>query len=155
MADPLRHSYDEELESATIAPLPPALPGTPPAELHEGPFVIDDGVPSRTERMGNAVGEAFGNITSRVRSGLRVVAGRSRQAGETLTENAQDRARELSREAGIRIDEFRRMAYRRVHQARVAARRSIDERPAQTILVIGGAAVVIGFILRVWRSNRD
>ncbi len=158
MAEPLRHSYEQDAESATIAPLPPALPGTPPAEIHEGPFVVEEREPSTTERVGSAVGEAFGNLRSRVRSGIQVVAGRSREAGDSLgdmTETAQERAREWSRDAGVRFDQFRRNAYRRIHQARVTTQRTVHEHPLESILAIGGLAVVIGFVLRVWRDNRD
>jgi ElaB/YqjD/DUF883 family membrane-anchored ribosome-binding protein len=162
MAEPLRHSYDEEVkpESAPMEqkPLPPALPGTPPAEFHEEPFLLEDERTSAAQQLGSAMGGALGNLSSRVRSGLRVVAGRSKDAGDALgemTDTAQERAKELSQQAGIRMDEFRRTAYQRIRSARVALRRTIDERPLESILAIGGMALVIGFVLRVWRSNRD
>lgn len=160
MAEPLRHEYDEEkIETASldVAPLPPALPETPPAELHEGPFVVGENKPIM-DRMNESVSTAVDTIKSQVRSGMEVVAEKSSEAGDALGEAAdaaKERAREFSRDAQIRMDEFRRTAYQRMRQARTAARRAADEHPLETILAIGGFAMVVGFLLRVWRSNSD
>lgn len=166
MAEPLRHKYEEdkiETASLDVSPSPPALPPTPPAELHEGPFVVGgsvEDVKNRgiADRVSETVSDAMETIQSQARSGVRTVAEKSREAGDALgdaAESAQERARELSREAQIRMDEFRRAAYRRMRQARTAARRAADEHPLETILAIGGFALVVGFLLRVWRSNSD
>lgn len=159
MAKPLRDSLEQENRTASmIAPLPPALLGTPPAELNEDPFWIENKAPSTTERVGTAVGEALGTLSSRVRSGLRVVKGKSREAEdkiEDITDSAEVRARELSGDAEIRVDEFGRTAYRRMRQARVVARRAMYERPIESIVAIGGIGIVLGFVLRIWRSNGD
>ncbi len=157
MAEPLRN-YDQENESATVEPLPQALPEPTAADIREGPYVVDDEAPSATERVGNAVGEAIGNLKSKVRSGMQVVSDRSRDAGETIgdiTDSAQERARELSQQARIRADEFRRTARRQLRNARVAANRAANEHPIETILAIGGVGLVVGFLLRIWRSSRD
>jgi ElaB/YqjD/DUF883 family membrane-anchored ribosome-binding protein len=91
-----------------------------------------------------------------------VVAGKSREASrqaenriEDLTDSAEVKARELSRDAEIRFDEFRRTAYQRLRQARSAARRAVNEHPLESIVAIGAVGIVIGFVLRIWRSNGD
>jgi ElaB/YqjD/DUF883 family membrane-anchored ribosome-binding protein len=162
MAEPLRRSLEEEhIETASldvVAPLPPALPGTPPAEIHEGPFVVENEPPSTTERVSGAARGAIDSVKSSLRSGIDVVSSKSRDAGEALgdmAESAQEKAKELSEDARIRFDEFRRSAYHRMRQAKGAARKAADEHPLETILAIGGAALVIGFLLRVWRSNNE
>ena len=162
MAEPLRDSLEQENRTASIAPLPPALPETRPEDLNEDPFWVGSKGTSTTERVGSAVGEALGTLSSRVRSGLRVVAGKSREASrqaenriEGLTDSAEDKARELSRDAEIRFDEFRRTAYQRLRQARSAARHAVNERPLESIVAIGAVGLVIGFVLRIWRSNGD
>jgi ElaB/YqjD/DUF883 family membrane-anchored ribosome-binding protein len=138
--------------------LRPALPRTPPAGLIESPYWVEDSTPSATERVGSAVGEALGSLSSRVRSVMRLVAGRSKKTENTiedLTDSAEERASELSRYAEIRFDEFRRTTYRRIRRARTAARHAINERPLESLLAIGGMGIVIGFVLRIWRSNVD
>lgn len=157
MAEPLRN-YDQKNESATVEPLPHALPEPTEAELREGSYVVGSESPSTTERVGNAVGEAIGNLKSRVQSGIRVVSDRSRDAGATIsemTDTAQEKAREISQEARIRADQLRRAANLRLREARGAARKAANEHPIETILAIGGMAVVIGLLLRIWRSSRD
>ncbi len=158
MAEPLRNFDEHESEPATIEPLPPALPETPAEELYDRPFVVEDEPRTATERVGSVVGEVMGSLQSRIRSGLSVVKGRSRDAGDAIgdaAESAQEKARELSEEARIRIDELRRNAYRRMRQARVAGRRAVDEYPLQSLVAIGGMALVLGFLLRIWRANGD
>ncbi len=157
MAEPLRQSYEEENRDSApleVAPLPPALPGTPPGETHEGPFIVESEDRTTKDRFGDAVDE----VRSRVRSGMKVVAERSREAGDALAtaaDHAQEKAREISEEARIRAEEIRRAAFERVRQARAAAQRARNERPLQALLVIGGAALVVGLLLRIWRSNSD
>lgn len=157
MAEPLWDFDESEREPTMIDPLPPALPETPPGELHQKPFVVGEGE-TPTERVGNAVGEAIGNLSSRVRSGLRAMSGKSREAGEaigSITDTAQERARELSQEAAIRVDEFRQNTYRRIRQARAAGRRAVNEHPLESLVAIGGMALMVGCLLRIWRSNGD
>lgn len=163
MAEPLRN-YDRENESATVEPLPRALPEPTAADLREEPYVLGDETTSTdetvstTERVGNAVGDVIGSLKSRVRSGLRVVSDRSRDAGDAIgdmTDSAQERARELSQQARIRADELRRTARRRFREARAAAGRATNEHPIETILAVGAVGLVVGFLLRIWRSSRD
>ena len=157
MAEPLRDFDEQESESPKIDPLPAALPETPPEELYDRPLVVGDGE-TATERAGSAVGEAIGSFNSRIRSGLRVVSGKTREAGEAIgdvTDTAQEKTRQFSQQAAIRMDELRRYAYRRIRQARSAGRRAVDEHPLAALAAIGGTALVVGFLLRIWRSNGD
>lgn len=158
MAEPLRNLDGQVNELARIEPVPPALPEAPRGDLHQRPLVIESGVAGATERTGNAAEEAIGNSRLGGLCDLRVVAGRSREAGDAvgdMTDGQQGRARGLSEEAAIRMDEFRWTTRRRMQQARAASRKAVSEHPLESLLAIGGMALMVGFLLRIWRSNGD
>lgn len=157
MVDPLRHSNEEEKRR----PIPGdrnTSPEDSSRRFIEETFVVEEVTPTRSERLGSAVGGAVASLHSRVRSGMRVVAGKSKSAKGSLEEmrtNARQRARDLSRDARSRMDEFRQDAQRRMRDAKAQTQRTVHEHPLETILAIAGVAIAAGFLLRVWRSNRD
>lgn len=106
---------------------------------------------SRTEsaavNLGTALGDVAGKFANRSRRGLHIVSDRSKEMRAKLDEYAdvaRERARELGREAG-----------RRLHDLRSDTERISRERPLEALLAVAGAAFVVGFLLRLWRSHRD
>ncbi len=161
-------------------PRPPVLPGMPDPDhlLPEG----DRGstrLNAAAERVGGAVGSAVGSVR---RARLRVVGGRDRSssAADTLRETA-DRARDkvsdladtasdklsdLKDSASERFDDLRVRTNRglsqfaatardRAYYARIRARHLVNEYPLQAIAGFGVLAFMVGFTLRIWRSNGD
>lgn len=167
MAEPLRKLplQDEEEERLAavpggIEPLPPALPGTPPAfDEEEGRRMERERMlEDRASSLGEAMGSAISSLRQRVRSGMRVVAGRSRQAGSELDEmadTAREKAEDFADEAQRRFADWRLEARKQMYRGRLYARRMARENPAQAIGVIAGTAFVVGLMLRIWRSNSD
>lgn len=70
-----------------------------------------------------------------------------------LSERAGERLGELKSTAGERVSDFADTARDRLHYARRRANHLTNEYPVQTILGFAGFAFVIGFALRIWRSN--
>lgn len=168
MAEPLRNSpFTEEEERLGIgptgvAPLPPALPGTPPAsdeDLIARKRVVRDNYTEDTARsIGETVGNAIGSLRERVRSGLRVVGGKSKRAGDGLDEmadEARDKAEEFADEARERMRVWRYKARQQTYRARRYAQQMARNHPLQALGMIAGSAFAIGFMLRIWRSNSD
>ncbi len=162
MPEPLKNADLEKEKLATTpvgtAPMPPALPGTPPAYDEEQGRRMEMEAERRGRSLGEAVGGALGSLRAKVRSGLRVVGGKSHRYSEQFDEAAdaaREKARELRDDAEVRLDNYRRMARQRFYEARREARRAAHDYPLQTLAVIGGTAFVIGFVLRIWRDNSD
>lgn len=159
MADPRWHyKDDEQRKREEMDPLNFAFPEEEPIRFGEERFVVEEITPTKSERLGNAVGEAVGSLHSRLRSGIRLVTGKSKDAqgrfGEKR-EQARLKAQDLSRDAKARMAELRKEAERRMREAKARTQQTVRERPLESILVVAGAALVTGFILRVWRSNRE
>jgi ElaB/YqjD/DUF883 family membrane-anchored ribosome-binding protein len=72
-----------------------------------------------------------------------------------LSQRAGERLGELKSTAGDRMSDFADTARDRVYYARRRANYLTNEYPVQTILGFAGLAFVIGFALRIWRSNGD
>lgn len=164
MAEPLRNlPLEENVEEKRtveleIVPGSP-LPGTTPAfdeararQMSADPshLLPEEGV----ERSGSKMEV----ISNSVKSGLGTVAERSKEVGEKLSEVAEetrDRAKDLALEAGRMAQDLREATIYRAQQARREARRFANERPIHAILAVGGAAFLVGLLLRIWRSNRE
>ena len=76
------------------------------------------------------------------------------RAGD-ITLRAGERISELKDTAGERMSDFAVTGRERLHYARQRASYLTNEYPVQTILGFAGFAFVIGFSLRIWRSNGD
>lgn len=88
------------------------------------------------------------------------------QKVSTLGDLAASRAGDIKDVATARLEDFRRVATNEISQTREKVRASIlaarsrveywqREYPVQTIAVMGGAAFVVGIILRAWRSRDE
>ena len=164
MAEPLRKSpLEENVEEKKTVELEivpgSSLPGTTPAfdEAQARRMSADPAhlLPEETATKPESKMEMIGNS---VKSGLETVTEKSKEVGEKLSEVAaetRDRAKDLALEAGRRAQDLREAAIYRAQQARREARRFTNERPMHAILAIGGAAFVVGLVLRIWRSNRE
>jgi hypothetical protein len=158
MAEPLRNFDEHKQKPATTKPLVPVLSETLPGEFLGSPSEVRGKSQNATEHFGSKVGEAIGNLNSRIQSGLRVLYGKSHHVGEAIgdiTNTPQHEARPLSQNAPILMGEFRRNAYRRLQKAKAASQRAMNEHPIESLVAIGGVALVTGFLLRIWRSNGD
>ena len=165
MAEPLRKIPLEEKEDYTAAELEvvsgATLPGTTPAfdEAEARRMSVDASIaPLEFRESAEELGGTLDNISNSVKSGVEAVSERSKIAGEKLAEVAdqtRDRMKELALEAGRRAQDLREVAIYRGQQARREARRFANERPIHALLAIGGAAFLIGLVLRIWRSNRE
>jgi hypothetical protein len=168
----------DRLNVAGVAPLPPALPGM--ATDEDDRYAAESSnsrLNSAAGRVGGAVGSAVGSMR---RARLRVVGGRNSDAASQLRDTAQrtrERISDLTDEAGDtmsewkdtaadRMDHFREVAgerlrrfsgtmNNRLYYARHRAQYLAREYPVHTILAFGGLAFVVGFTLRIWRSNGD
>jgi ElaB/YqjD/DUF883 family membrane-anchored ribosome-binding protein len=76
------------------------------------------------------------------------------RAGD-LTQRAGERISELKSTAGDRMSDLATTSRDRIHYARRRAQYLSNQYPVQTILGFAGLAFVIGFALRIWRSNGD
>jgi ElaB/YqjD/DUF883 family membrane-anchored ribosome-binding protein len=164
MAEPLRKSpLEENVEEKKTVELEivpgSSLPGTTPAfdEAQARQMSADPShlLPEETAEKQESKMEVISNS---VKSGLETVTEKSKEVGEKLTEVAgetRDRAKDFALEAGRRAQDLREIAIYRARQARREARRFANERPIEAILAIGGAAFVVGLLLRIWRSNRE
>jgi len=120
------------------------------------------------ERIGTALGATMKKARD-TQSRIRVVGGQAREQASDrasgLARSVKDRfsnfrqdaaqatsqAKETARE---KIIDFNQKARRRVYDARDRAETVRKEYPIQTMLGIAAASFVIGFALRLWRSNR-
>ena len=159
MADPRWHyKDDEQRRREDLDPLNFEIPEEEPIRFREERFVAEEITPTQSERLGNAVGGAVGNLHSRLRSGIRLIAGKSKGAQARFGEKGEQtrlKVRDLSRDTKARMEDLRKEVQRRLDEARDRTRRRVHERPLEAILAVAGAALVTGLILRVWRSNRD
>lgn len=171
-------SGDDKPQAAGEAPQPPVLPGMPTDTEHQLPQADRrSGLQSAAERVGGAVGSAVGSMR---RGRLRVVSGRGTSAGVGLgdtaqnarerisdiadtagekfsdwKETAQDKVDMMRHRAGRTMSSLARTTRHRVYDARIRARHLSSEYPVQTILGFGALAFIVGFTLRIWRSNGD
>lgn len=164
MAEPLRNlPLEESIEEKKtveleIVPGSP-LPGTTPAfdEARARQMSADPAHLLPQEGVEDS-GSKMETLSNSVRSGLETVTEKSKEVGEKLSEVAgetRDRAKDLALEAGRRAQDLREAAIYRAQQARRQARRFANERPMHAVLAIGGAAFLVGLLLRIWRSNRE
>jgi ElaB/YqjD/DUF883 family membrane-anchored ribosome-binding protein len=167
MAEPLRNfpleEKSEEKVTVELEVVPgSALPGTTPAfdEAQARRMIAETATEGSdvSESTAQSAGGTMENISNAVKTGLEAVSERSKEVGEKIAEAAdetRDRIQELALEAGRRAQDLRETAIYRARQVRREARQFANERPIQAVLAIGGAAFLIGLILRIWRSNRD
>lgn len=169
MAEALRNTRteDEKLAQEKLAlvpegtaPLPPALPGTPPAfDEAQGRRMRDTERASAVgEKIGETLGSAVEKVRTGVRSGLRIVGGRAKDASAAasdMADQARVKASQWSEVAAERMSDVGRTAQESLDLARRRVRHYSQEYPLQTLGVIAGVAFVVGFALRVWRSNSE
>lgn len=124
---------------------------------------------ARGTRAAGAVGSAIGSAVSAVRhaperlqdAGRRfgVIRGRRRErAAGTAREwrdAASERIENIRHVAGERAGEWRRTAEHRLVDVRERASRAVNDYPIQTILAAGAAGLVLGAVLRAWRSHGE
>jgi hypothetical protein len=178
MADPLRNEKsipirpsappapDEQSIDQLLAGLPPSADSTVPGQTSP-----------RLNRTAESIGSALGTTVGRVRSGLTLVQRREREiardlsqslsqsAGDVsaavvehvdhITDVAEERVSQFTRTFNEELDVLRFRASSRMKELRKQAAIARDEHPIEAILVIAGAAFVLGFALRVWRSGND
>jgi hypothetical protein len=78
-----------------------------------------------------------------------------KEAAGDITQRAGERISELKNTAGDRMSDFATTSRNRLYYARRRAKYLSNEYPVQTILGFAGLSFVIGFALRIWRSNGD
>jgi ElaB/YqjD/DUF883 family membrane-anchored ribosome-binding protein len=79
----------------------------------------------------------------------------ARVKAQEWTEAAASRAEEMRRAAAERAAELRSRARARFSQARLQANQVVHDHPLQVVLAAGAVGLVLGAVLRVWRSNRE
>lgn len=178
MADPLRNEKPIPVRPTTV----PALDEQSIDQLLAGlPSSVDSTVlgptSPRLNRTAESIGSALGTTVGRVRSGLTLVQEREREMArdlsqtvsqqaenlsaavvehvDHLTDVAEERVFEFARTFNRQLDVLRFRANARMRELRRQATITRDEHPVEAILVIAGAAFVLGFALRVWRSGND
>jgi hypothetical protein len=178
MADPLRNEKsipirpsappapDEQSIDQLLAGLPPSADSTVPGQTSP-----------RLNRTAEGIGSALGTTVGRVRSGLTLVQRREREIARDLSETVSQQAENLSAAVVEQVDRITDVAEERVSQftralneemgvlrfraatrikeLRKQAATARDEHPVEAILAIAGAAFVLGFALRIWRSGND
>ncbi len=147
--------------SQPVGPLPdiPDINETPPRLSLAGPTLPERELPARgeprpagkiteaAELAGEKVGEVVGFAKHEARELPQRLEGmkqRFKLIQGRAAANARAAASEMRQTAGFRI-----------RQARDRFNYLARECPLETVLAIGGTAFVLGFALRVWRSNRD
>ena len=127
------------------------------------------------EQIGAMLGRAVSGVRGfpdRLRKGIHVVKGQAREQAGSATDAASDLAQSMTErisglrqeaaqtaaqwreEAGERAGQLYLLAGERIADARSRARRATRENPIQMIIGFAAASFVIGFGLRLWRSNR-
>lgn len=162
MADPLRKlPLEEEITEIEVTPLPPALPGTPPAIDEQNLRSKERGsedLANRARAIGATAGRTVRNLSDSAKSGLNTAADKSKEVGAKVAYAAnrtRDRAEDLVLEAGRRAQDAREEALLRARQLRRQGREFAEQRPLESILAIAGAAFVFGLVMRIWRNTRD
>lgn len=127
------------------------------------------------EQIGTLLGKSVNRMrrsADRVRGGIHLVGGRTNEANEGLTTEAEDaesesmrarisdlrrtateRAAEWKRMAGQRTSEFNHMAGERFADAKRRAVSATQENPIQVILGIAVVSFLIGFGVRLLKSR--
>lgn len=164
MAEPLRKSpLEENVEEKKTVELEivpgSSLPGTTPAfDEVQGRRMSTDPVHLLPEESVEEHASKLETISNSVKSGLESVTERSKEVGEKISEVAgatRDRAKDFAIEAGRLAQDLREATIYQTQQAGRKARRFANEQPIHAILAIGGAAFLVGLLLRIWRSNRE
>jgi hypothetical protein len=143
MAEPVKrmddYRYPEPLvnESAP-AGLPAANAGLLPPSESEGH--------ERLNHTAEALGTAVGTAVDRMRQ-LPDRFAEMRQRFTVIQGRARDRA-------SMKAADLRDTAEKTAYRARTRAELYANEYPVQVILGIAAASFVLGFVLRLWRSNR-
>jgi ElaB/YqjD/DUF883 family membrane-anchored ribosome-binding protein len=114
--------------------LPPSLGGNP-----------------RLNHTAESIGSAVGSAVERVRELPRRLQGRMQEMKQRFTV-IRGRARGDASEAAR---DLKQTAEQKIVQARSRAAHYAREYPIQVILAVTGAAFILGFSLRIWRSTRD
>jgi ElaB/YqjD/DUF883 family membrane-anchored ribosome-binding protein len=148
MSEPLRRSGDIPTYDSYPAPAPDEPAITKSALRQAAPYAQPKSSLNATaQRIGSAVGSAV----STMRRGLHVVPRRMDEAKERLSETGGD----LRDDMRAAASDLKETAQQRMFEARLRARRYINENPLQ---VVGGAAVAglaLGMALRIWRWSRE
>ena len=116
-------------------------------------------------RIGGALGTAVRHargVSGRVRSGLELVRGRAADQAAQVSEDASKAASQFSEagsqfkeKASERFSHWNQAARNRVSQARQRAEEIKAKYPLQVMLGLAATFFVIGFGIRLWRSNRE
>jgi len=117
------------------------------------------------ERIGGVLGTAVRHargVSVRVRSGLELVRGRVADQAAQVSEEASESASQFSEassqfkeKASEKFSDWNQAARNRVSQARQRAEEIKAKYPLQVMLGLAAAFFVIGFGIRLWRSNRE
>ncbi|HEY3928335.1 MAG TPA: hypothetical protein VGL89_08175 [Candidatus Koribacter sp.] len=107
--------------------------------------------PSASERVSQQAETFTAAITEKAEQ----LGDLAEEKASEFVDMAQERWQRVSQTAQERWSEARRMARRRIVDVREQAAHLRDDRPIELILSFAGAAFVLGFALRVWRSTHD
>jgi hypothetical protein len=159
------------------ASAPSRLPGTPPKEDEAlgRQMEREQQMYEIAGQIGTVLGKAVKgvrDIPDRVRKGLHLVEGQAREQAGSATDAASELAQSMSEritnlrqeatqtatqwreKASQRAGELNELAGGQIAEARDRVARATRENPIQMIMGFALASFVIGFGLRLWRSNR-
>lgn len=156
--------------------LPPRLPGMPSApDAGSAEFSGANGTTfdvERDEDFRTNRGSRGKNTAERARERLQVVAGSAKRqashmadrasdvahhAGERMSQwkdSAADRVSAMRDQFRERLPYWRRNARHSVRVAQARTREVTNRYPVQTVAAAAGVGFIIGFALRIWRSDR-
>lgn len=153
------------------------LPGTPPAvdEAKGMQMHRERQMREVAERIGGVMGfavKSVRDVSGRVRGGIHLVEERARRGADSasqsvsgwtdllgekyrgLREEADHTAWQLKENASERISGWNCMARQKISEIRDRGARLKDERPLEILAGLAAVGFMIGFALRLGRSNR-
>jgi hypothetical protein len=168
---------DPQSTSSQPASAVSRLPGTPPKvdEALGRQMEREQQIYQVAEQIGAMLGKAVSGVRGfpdRVRKGLHVVKDQAREQAGSATDAASDLAQSMTErisglrqeaaqtatqwreKAGERAGKLNQLAGEKIADARSRAMQATRENPIQMIIGFAAASFIIGFGLRLWRSNR-
>ncbi len=112
-----------------------------------GPTIVE--LPERSRPRLNGTAEAIGSAVGTAVETVRHLPDRLQDMKARFTV-VRGRARE---QAAIRAEDWKQTARSRVYEARNRAQFYAREYPLHVIAATAGAAFILGFALRIWRSR--
>jgi ElaB/YqjD/DUF883 family membrane-anchored ribosome-binding protein len=147
MQEPLRRTGDiPEFDSYPAPAAGEPVIGRTPLE-RELPPARSARMNATAARIGNAVGSAVGTM----RRGLHVMPRRVDEAKERLSETGED----LRHDIRAAATDLKDTARQRIFEARLRARRFVDEKPIHVVGAAALAGFALGVGLRIWRWSRE